>query len=83
MPRYFFHTTDGSRDEDDIGVELADRVAARREALRYGGSLLHDDPDLVEANGALRVEVVDEDGQFCSAVLIQAVDADCTRKRVA
>jgi hypothetical protein len=75
MPRYYFHTTDGSRDEDDVGVVLSDAAAARREAIRYGGSLLHDDPEIIDANGGLRIEVVDEDGVFCAVVLIHAVDA--------
>ncbi|MHA4835888.1 DUF6894 family protein [Sphingopyxis sp. MSC1_008] len=75
MPRYYFHTSDGARDEDDVGVVLSDAAAARREAIRYGGSLLHDDPEIIDANGGLRIEVVDEDGVFCAAVLIQAVDA--------
>jgi hypothetical protein len=74
MPRYYFHTSDGARDEDDVGVVLSDAAAARREAIRYGGSLL-DDPEIIDANGGLRIEVVDEDGVFCAAVLIQAVDA--------
>ncbi|GGJ42198.1 hypothetical protein CDQ92_07745 [Sphingopyxis bauzanensis] len=76
MPRYFFHTSDGSCDRDDVGVELADPAAARREAIRYGGSLLHDNPDIIAATNGLRVEVVDEQGQFCTAVLIHAVDAE-------
>ena len=83
MPRYFFHTSDGGRDEDEVGVELADAVAARREAVRYSGSLVHDDPDILDANSGLRVEVVDEKGRFCSAVLIQAVDAECAKRRAA
>ena len=50
MPRYFFHTSDGSRDQDDVGVELNDAATARREAIRYGGSLLHDNPEIVDAH---------------------------------
>lgn len=83
MPRFFFHTSDGSCDEDNIGVELHDAAAARREAVRYGGSLLHDDPDMIDNNGGLRIEVVDEAGSFCAAVLIQAVDAKQGRKEAA
>ncbi|WP_326914904.1 DUF6894 family protein [Sphingopyxis chilensis] len=83
MPRYFFHTSDGSRDQDDVGVELNDAATARREAIRYGGSLLHDNPEIVDAHGGLRIEVVDESGVFCAAVLIQAVDADQARGRAA
>jgi hypothetical protein len=76
MPRYFFHTCDGSCDQDDVGVDLANPTAARREAIRYGGSLLQDNPDIITATDGLRVDVVDENGQFCAAVLIHAVDAE-------
>jgi len=79
MPRFYFHTCDGSCDVDDVGIELRDAASARREAIRYGGSLLNDDPNIIEDNGTLRVEVVDEDGALCSAVLIQAVDTHQTR----
>jgi hypothetical protein len=80
MPRYFFHTSDGSSDEDDVGVILADPAEARREAIRYGGSLLHDDPDIIDTTGGLRIEAIDENGRLCSAVLIQAIDAERSRR---
>lgn len=80
MPRYFFNTSEGSRDEDDVGVHLPGPAEARREAIRYGGSLLHDDPDIIDDTGGLRVEVVDEAGRLCAAVLIQAVDAARSRR---
>ncbi|HET6526862.1 DUF6894 family protein [Sphingopyxis sp.] len=75
MPRYFFHTRDGKRDLDDDGMELPDAGAARREAVRFGGSLLNDDPDMLSNDHGLRVEAVDEDGALCFAVIILAVDA--------
>lgn len=80
MPRYFFHTLNGSSDEDEVGVELPDVAAARREAIRYGGSLLHDDPDIMAGAGNLRIEVVDDRGRLCSAILIQAVDSERLHK---
>lgn len=80
MPRYFFHTLNGSSDQDEVGVELPDVAAARREAIRYGGSLLQDDPDIMAGAGSLRIEVIDERGYFCTAILIQTVDGERSRK---
>lgn len=75
MPRYFFHTSDGTRQYDDVGVELADDAAARHEAVRYSGSLLQDEPDIVQNEHGLRVNVVDEDGQVKFAIMVTALDA--------
>ncbi len=44
MPHYFFNTSNGSPHVDDAGMDLPDLDAARREAVRYGGGLLSDDP---------------------------------------
>ena len=82
MPRYFFHTINGSSDEDEVGIELPDIAAARREAIRYGGSLLQDDPDILAGNGSLRIEVVDECERFCIAILIQAIDAERSSRKI-
>ncbi|MDK2760902.1 MAG: hypothetical protein KYX64_06025 [Sphingopyxis sp.] len=75
MPRYFFHTTDASRQHDDVGVELADDRAARREAICYTGSLLQDEPDLVQNERGLRVNVVDGDGRLKFAVMVSTLDS--------
>ena len=75
MPRYYFHTRDGEGDRDDIGVDLPDAAAARREAVRFGGSLLSDDPQIVSDARTLRIDAVDERGALCCAVIIMAVDA--------
>lgn len=40
MARYFFHIMDGAAEFDDVGVELADMVAVRREAIRSAGQIL-------------------------------------------
>lgn len=70
MPRYYFHICNGANDIDDQGQELPDEAAARREAARYGGGLLHDDPDLLVSGGQLRINVTDESGAFCFAVVL-------------
>ena len=74
MTRYFFHTSDGSRQYDDVGVELADDAAARREAVRYSGSLLQDEPDIVQNEHGLRVHVVDETGRVKFAIMVTVLD---------
>jgi hypothetical protein len=76
MPRYFFHTCDGTQDIDRLGHDLPDDEAARREAVRYGAGLLSDDPDLVVRDNQLRINVTREDGRLSCAILVLAVDAN-------
>ncbi len=82
MPRYFFHTSDGVRHIDDEGIELADDAAARREAVRYGGNLLGDDPDMLVADRGLRIEVTDGEGRVRFAVLVSALDVQAISEKV-
>lgn len=79
MPRYYFHTCDGTQDIDRVGHELPDDDAARREAVRYGGGLLCDDPDIVGCDDELRITVTKEDGSLSCAVIVLAVDANRAR----
>jgi hypothetical protein len=76
MPRYFFHTCDGTQDIDKLGLDLPDDEAARREAVRYGAGLLRDDPDLIVRDDQLRINVTHEDGRLSCAILILTVDAN-------
>ncbi len=80
MPRFYFHSSSGRAELDEEGVELADIAAARLEAARYAGHLLADDPALVDDTVSLRIEVTDEDGCLCCAVIVAAVDA---RRKIA
>ena len=57
MTRYFFDTADGDRDTDDTGVELDGDAAAINEAIRYAGSMLSDQPDLLAHCGEFVVRV--------------------------
>ncbi|MGV3729840.1 MAG: DUF6894 family protein [Sphingopyxis sp.] len=79
MPRYYFHTCDGTQDIDRIGHELPDDNAARREAVRYGGGLLCDDPGIIGCDDELRITVTKEDGSLSCAVIILAIDANRVR----
>ena len=73
MPRFFFNTADGSRDCDELGVELPNGSAARVEAIRYAGSLLADQPNMLWDGRDFRVEVVNEDQQLVCTVITLAV----------
>ena len=68
MPRYFFHIFDDVVARDRAGVELADRDAARREAIRGARALACEQA----ARGVLhlehRIEVEDEAGRRVYAV---------------
>lgn len=74
MPHYFFHTSNGSAHVDDAGMALPDIGAARREAIRYGGSLLSDDPEAIMHDKGLRIDVIDEAGGHCFAVRVVIED---------
>ncbi|HEV7310946.1 DUF6894 family protein [Sphingopyxis sp.] len=80
MPRYYFHTCDGTQDIDRCGCELPDLAAAKREAIRYGGALLRDEPDLMVREDELRITVTDEDGALSCAIIILAVDGNLQKR---
>jgi hypothetical protein len=82
MPRYFFHTSDGIRHIDDEGFELPDDAAARREAVRYGGHLLGDDPEMALVDGGLRIDVTGEDRRVRFAVMVSALDVQAISDEV-
>ena len=75
MPRYFFHTADGSRDRDLEGVELKDHSAARREAIKFAGSVLNDQPAVLWDGRDFRVEVTDKTGDLLFTIITLAVNA--------
>jgi len=76
MPRYFFHIVDGATDFDDVGVELDDHDAVKREAVRSGAGLLADDPDLLLRDNELRINVTSENGSLSFAFPMLAVDGE-------
>ncbi len=75
MPRYYFHVCDGTQEIDELGHELPDDRAARREAVRYCCGLLRDDPDLLLDDENLRINVTAEDGRLRFAILLATIDA--------
>jgi len=76
MPRYFFHVLDGTSDIDEMGHDMTDDAAARREAVRYCGSLLIDDPDLLLRDKYLRVHVANDVGALRFSIVMMALDPD-------
>ena len=75
MPRYHFHSADGSRDPDLEGTELENDQAAQQAAVAYAGAMLKDDPMLLWEKGSWRVEVTDEEGVLLFTVVTLAMDA--------
>jgi hypothetical protein len=72
---YFFHTADGGRLHDRSGMKLAGKGEARKEAIRFLGSILGDEPDLLWDGRDFRVEVTNEAGDLLFTVIALAVDA--------
>jgi hypothetical protein len=72
LPRYFFHVEDGQSYTDLQGTELEDIQAARREAVRFAGSLLADQPEQFWGAGRWSMHVADEDGHTLFTLSFQA-----------
>lgn len=82
MPRFFFHTADGSRKRDEEGTELADLAAARIEAIRFTGMVLAGEPHHLWFHQDFRVEVTDETGLLLFTIITLAIDAPATATNV-
>ena len=72
MPRYFFNTANGFRVRDTVGIELAGHEAARVQAIKLSGELLHDDPSYLSKGHDFRVEVTDRAGVLLFTILTTA-----------
>ncbi|WP_019903144.1 hypothetical protein [Methylobacterium sp. 77] len=62
MPRYHFNVYDGIEMLDKVGVELPDSQYARREAIRYAGSILEGGASKDKVGPEWRMEVTNEVG---------------------
>ncbi len=80
MPRYFFHTADGSRARDNEGTELPHQRAARTEAIKFAGAILNNDPDVLWDGRDFRVEVTDDSDLLLFTIIMLAVDAPAARQ---
>ena len=74
MPRYFFHTAEGEEQRDPDGFECKDMTSARREAIRYAGAVLQDEPDVLWDGRDFRVVVTDEQDELLFTVVMLTVD---------
>ena len=62
MPRFHFNVYDGIQLLDEQGIELPDTNFARREAIRYAGTLLEDGAAKDSLGDEWRLEVTDDSG---------------------
>jgi hypothetical protein len=70
MPRYFFNIVDNGRENDDEGMELPDEAAARIAGISYAGSVLHNEPHLLDGGRPLCVEVAGDAGRVVCKVVM-------------
>lgn len=75
MPRFFFHTADGERDLDQEGTELADNATARKEAIRFAGAIMHEQPEVLWDGRDYRVEVTNKAGELLFTIIMLSIDA--------
>lgn len=71
---FFFDISDGSRETDADGTELANLDAARAEAIKFAGGLLRDHAHIIWDGHDLRVEVLDDRRSPLFAVVVSAVN---------
>ena len=62
MPRYHFNVHDGIEIPDEVGVDLPDINFARREAIRYAGTLLEEAANRESLGEEWRLDVTDASG---------------------
>ena len=74
MPRYFFNSVDGKRDDDDRGTELPDHGAARVHAIQYAGDVMSDEPGVLWDGREFKVEVTGDNGLKLFTIVCHAID---------
>ena len=79
MPRYHFHTQDGSSFTDADGRELASVRDARIEAARAISQMVEAKPDEFWEDGLFRVTVTDERGLVLFMLDLSAIEAPAMR----
>lgn len=75
MPRFFFHTADGSRCQDTDGTELPDMKTARCEAIKFLGQVVQDNPAVLDEGDDFKVEVSDSGGVLLFVITAFSTDA--------
>ncbi len=75
MALYRFNVIDSLGLVDETGTHLADDETAKRQAIRFAGELLSQDPTELMTQGQMRIEVLDADNLLFFAVSIELAEA--------
>ena len=75
MARYFFDTVDGTRCNDDQGLELINLSAARKQAIVYAGEVMNHDPEVLWDGCDFKVFVRNEDRELLFTITASATNA--------
>jgi hypothetical protein len=81
MARYHFHIRDRQSLPDTVGIEMADLVAARVEAVRLSGEMLKWHAETFWNDGEWSLEVTDHTGLTLFTLYFLAVEAATIRRR--
>jgi hypothetical protein len=63
VPRYFFHNHNSESQIDEVGIELPDEVAAKKEAIRATSEMLGDLGEAFWSFPRYEMRVVDAEGR--------------------
>jgi hypothetical protein len=75
LPRYYFHIVDSVVLPDEDGLELPDIAAAKVEAVKSAGEMLHDHAERFWASPDWKVIVTGEDRTVLFSIDCRAFDA--------
>ena len=81
MPQYFFHVRKDSHRPDEVGLDLADAEAARRQAALALAEEMKDHPDQIWNDEEWHVEVTDDRGLILFTLYSAAFQAAAVQKR--
>ena len=74
MSRYFFHADHGRWASAAVGAEFPFYDLARKEAIRFAGALMAEDPDVFCRGKEFRVEATDDNGALLFTIVLSAMD---------
>jgi hypothetical protein len=75
VPQFHFHVQDGECLPDDVGMELPDLTAARREAVRYAAEVLKGDAERFWNLLEWELRVTDGEGMTLFMLHVTATEA--------
>ena len=77
MPRFFFHTESETRTTDEEGMELADGLEARRQAIKSCGEMVRDCPQAFWGSRPWSVTVTNAEGLILWEIFMDGVSSPC------